>query len=62
MMTNSHDSKTAYQELDEEFLHSAAIIDANGREIAITKEMIDQACEQLAVQMEQFEHTGKPRQ
>ena len=41
IMTDSHESKSRYRKLDEEFLHSAAIIDADGREIAITKEMID---------------------
>ena len=59
IMTESDPGKASYQKLDEEFLHSAAIIDADGREIAITKEMIDQACDQLALQIEQFQHTPK---
>ena len=49
------DKSENYQQLDDEFLHSAAIIDANGREIAITAEMIDQACDKLAQQFEQFQ-------
>ena len=56
MMTESNDSQKPYEKLDEEFLHSAAIIDANGHEIAITKEMIDAACEQLSMQIDQFKH------
>lgn len=56
IMTESHQGKSSYRKLDEEFLHSAAIIDADGREIAITKEMIDMACDQLALQIEEFQH------
>ena len=41
MMNDSKDRDNAYQKMDDEFLHSAAIIDANGVEITITKEMID---------------------
>jgi hypothetical protein len=53
-MTASEKSNK-YQPLDDQFLHSAAIIDANGREVAITAEMIDQACDKLAKQFEQFQ-------
>ena len=52
-------SNSVYQELDDEFLHSATIIDADGNEIAITKEMIDMACDKLANQIEKFEHPAK---
>ena len=61
IMTDSHESKSSYRKLDEEFLHSAAIIDADGREIAITKEMIDLACDQLAIQIEEFQHSQQTR-
>jgi hypothetical protein len=50
----STDNTKEYKRLDDHFLHSAAIIDANGREVAITSEMIDQACDKLATQFEQF--------
>jgi hypothetical protein len=50
-----------YQPLDDQFLHSAAIIDANGREVAITAEMIDQACDKLALQFEQFQQPESKR-
>ena len=56
MMTDGNDSDNSYPKIDEDFLHSAAIIDANGQEITITKEMIDQACDQLATQIDQFQH------
>ena len=56
MMNDSKDRDNAYQKMDDEFLHSAAIIDANGVEITITKEMIDKACDQLATQIDQFQH------
>lgn len=46
--------KDKYTKLDDKFLHSAAIIDADGREVAITPEMIDQACDKLARDFEQF--------
>lgn len=49
------DKAEKYQQLDDKFLHSAAIIDANGHEIAITSDMIDQACEKLALHFEQFQ-------
>ena len=55
-MTDRKDSDTTYSKMDEEVLHSAAIIDANGVDITITKEMIDQACDQLATQLDQFQH------
>ena len=57
----SSDQNESYQKLDDEFLHSAAIIDANGREIAITADMIDQACDKLAQQFEQFKGKTKPK-
>jgi hypothetical protein len=56
MMSDNEDSDNTYPKMDEDILHSAAIIDANGREITITKEMIDLACDQLATQIDQFQH------
>ena len=48
--------KDEYKKLDDKFLHSAAIIDGEGREITITPEMIDQACDKLAQDFDQFSH------
>jgi hypothetical protein len=59
-MTASDNTKE-YKRLDDHFLHSAAIIDANGREVAITAEMIDQACEKLAMQLDEFKGTAGTR-
>ena len=51
--------KAKYKKLDDKFLHSASIIDADGREIAITSEMIDRACDKLAAEFEQIGHPPK---
>lgn len=55
------DKDNMYRPLDDEFLHSAAIIDTNGREVAITPEMIDQACDKLAQEFEQFQHSPRKK-
>lgn len=49
--------KSGYKPIDDKTLHSAAIIDADGHEVAITSEMIDRACEKLAKNIEQFQHS-----
>ena len=55
-MTESKDTDNVFTKMDDALLHSAAIVDADGCEIAITKEMIDRACDQIADEIEQFHH------
>lgn len=47
MPDNEQTTREANQEKPEVDFHGAAIIDEKGREIPITEEMIQQACDEL---------------
>jgi hypothetical protein len=49
-MENNHPDSTQ-DKLNADYLHSAFFINAAGEEIAITREMIVQSCEQIAMAM-----------
>lgn len=56
MANRTPQNEADYEKMDDKVLHSAAIIDAEGHEVPITDNMIDDACEKLAKKADQFYH------